>query len=166
MVTPSAATEADDLEDLLDHQRREAHGGLVEQQQAGPRQQRAADGDHLLLAAGQGAGHLLQALLDPRQHAEDALHVGLDGFVVAPAVGAHAQVLLDRQAGEDAAPFRHQGQALAQALVGRQLVDALAVVEQLAAGRAQGAGDGVEGGGLAGAVGPDQRHQLAGPVPG
>jgi hypothetical protein len=46
----------DHLEHLLDHQRRQAQRGLVEQQRFGPAHQRAADGHHLLLAAGQRAG--------------------------------------------------------------------------------------------------------------
>ena len=53
----------DDAEDLLDHERREAERGLVHQQEARPRHQRARDREHLLLAAGQRAGELLAALL-------------------------------------------------------------------------------------------------------
>ena len=49
----SAATFA---EDLLGQHRREAHRGLVEQQQLRARHQRAADRQHLLLSARQRAG--------------------------------------------------------------------------------------------------------------
>ena len=41
------------FEHVLDHERREAFGGLVEQQQFGIAHQGAADGEHLLLAAGE-----------------------------------------------------------------------------------------------------------------
>ena len=44
---------ADDLEDLLDQQRRQAHGRLVQQQHLGLAHQGTAHGQHLLLAAGQ-----------------------------------------------------------------------------------------------------------------
>ena len=43
---------ADDLEDLLDDERREAERWLVEQEQARAAHQGAGDGEHLLLAAG------------------------------------------------------------------------------------------------------------------
>ena len=43
----------DDLEDLLDEDRREAHRGLVEHQELRLRHQRAADRAHLLLTAGE-----------------------------------------------------------------------------------------------------------------
>src|SRR5215469_1958797 len=42
----------DDAKDRLDQDRRQPHRRLVEQQQARPRHQRPADGEHLLLAAG------------------------------------------------------------------------------------------------------------------
>ena len=56
---------ADDVEDLRDHQRRQAQRGLIQQQQARTGHQRAADGQHLLLAAGHQAGALAGALLQP-----------------------------------------------------------------------------------------------------
>ena len=59
----------DDLEDLLDDERREPERGLVEQQQLRPAHQRARDGEHLLLAARQRAAALVQALLEAREDA-------------------------------------------------------------------------------------------------
>ena len=62
MLTPSLRlSRAQDLEQLLDDQRREAERGLVEQHQARPQHQRAADRQHLLLAARQRAGLLARA---------------------------------------------------------------------------------------------------------
>jgi ABC-type multidrug transport system ATPase subunit len=57
------------------------------------------------------AGDLVQAFLDARQHGVDPLQIGLDARLVVARVGAHAQVLFHRQAGEDAAPLGHQGDA-------------------------------------------------------
>ena len=54
----------------------QAHRRLVEQQQARPRHQRAADGQHLLLAAGQRAALLRDALAQAREEREHALEVG------------------------------------------------------------------------------------------
>src|SRR6266568_150754 len=55
----------DRLEDLLDKDRRQSHGGLVEQQEPGAGHERAADGKHLLLAAGERARDLVAPLLEP-----------------------------------------------------------------------------------------------------
>jgi hypothetical protein len=55
------------LEQFAAHQRREAERGLVQQQQSRRRHQRAADRDHLLLAAAHGAGDLRAALGKARE---------------------------------------------------------------------------------------------------
>ena len=55
---PDAVDLGDDAEDLLHDDGREAERGLVEHEEARPRHERAADGEHLLLAAGHGAGGL------------------------------------------------------------------------------------------------------------
>ena len=52
----------DDVEDLLDELGRQPHRRLVQQQQLRVGHQRAADGQHLLLAAGHRAGDLRSAL--------------------------------------------------------------------------------------------------------
>ena len=51
--------------DFLAHHRRQALGGLVQDQQARIGQQRAADGQHLLLAAGQVAAQVAGAFGQP-----------------------------------------------------------------------------------------------------
>ena len=58
---------ADDIEYLLDQDGRKAHRRLVEHEQLGLGHERAAHGEHLLLAAGEGAGHLGAALLEARE---------------------------------------------------------------------------------------------------
>src|ERR1700730_16553248 len=65
----------DDVEDLLDYRRREPHRRLVEQDHLGPRHQRAADRDHLLLAARDVAGEALLALLQAREKAVAEIEV-------------------------------------------------------------------------------------------
>jgi hypothetical protein len=76
-------------------------------------------------------------------------------------VGAHLQVLGDGHAGEHAAAFRHHHQALLDQIPGALALDALAQVFDVAIVHRQRAGDGLHGGGLAGAVGADQRDQFA-----
>ena len=75
--------------------------------------------------------------------------------VVAGELGAHAQVLLDRHAAEDAPPFRRQGEAEAGDLVRRQLRDVLPVEHDASRVRARIAEDGHHQRRLAGAVGAD-----------
>src|SRR6516165_4850040 len=58
---------ADGLEDGLHEERGEAERRLVEEQHARLRHERAADGEHLLLAAGERAGELVAALLQDRE---------------------------------------------------------------------------------------------------
>ena len=93
----------DDLADLADDARREAERRLVEQQQLRAGHQRPADGQHLLLAAGQQAAALGAALLEDREQLEDPLlGLGLGGLVPA-AHAAGPQVLLHASAGRRSA---------------------------------------------------------------
>ncbi len=60
----------DDLEDVVHDHRRQPHRRLVDDQQPGAGHQAAADGEHLLLAAGQGPGQLRAAFAKAREVAE------------------------------------------------------------------------------------------------
>ena len=73
MVRPDSRSWRMAVEDVLDDQRRKAERRLVEQQQARLAHQRARDRQHLLLAARQGAGQLVLALLQAREALELAL---------------------------------------------------------------------------------------------
>ncbi|KTT92362.1 hypothetical protein NS44R_14610 [Mammaliicoccus sciuri] len=85
-----------DLVDLVDDLRREAERRLVDGHDAGRGHQRAADHQHLLLAAGEHARRGVAALGQPRAFLVDLIEVVGD----CPAVGAHRgadlPVLLDR----------------------------------------------------------------------
>ena len=71
-------------------------------------------------------------------------------------------VLLDRQAAEDRHLLRQVAEAEPGAAVHGQRGDVEAVDHHLPALGRDEAGDGVEAGGLAAAVGAEQRHHLAG----
>ena len=71
---------ADGLEDGLHQQRREAERRLVEQEQPRLRHQPPGDGEHLLLAAGERAGELANALAQPGKEGEAAVEVLLRGL--------------------------------------------------------------------------------------
>src|SRR5439155_26980027 len=77
--------------------------GLVHQQEPRPGHERAADGEHLLLAAREGAPELMLALGEPREERVDALEVlgQLAGGRLLAREGSHGQVLPHRHAGED-----------------------------------------------------------------
>src|SRR5512134_1640257 len=91
--------------DVLHDHRREALGGLVEQQQARASAQDAADGEHLLLAAGELRALAGEALLQVGEQLEDLrlAHAALAHL------GRQQQVLANVEAGEDAALFRAEG---------------------------------------------------------
>ena len=77
--------------------------------------------------------------------------------------GAHLQVFQHGHLTEDPAALRHLGQTPHQDLVGGMPGDVHPVKADLSAFGAQQARDGLENGGLAGAVGSDQRADLAVP---
>src|SRR5207249_6991004 len=82
--------------DLADDQRGQTERRLVEHQQGRARHQRAADREHLLLAAAERAGELAPALAQAREPLEDFGERALDRLAVAPAVRAHPEILEDR----------------------------------------------------------------------
>ena len=116
----------DDVEDLVDQQRRQPHGRLIQQDQLGAGHQRPAHHGHLLLAAADEAGDLVALLLQPREVVVDHLQPLLDGTAELAHVGAHLEVLLHRQVLEDPAALDHLHDAQLGDLLGRHPVDALA----------------------------------------
>jgi hypothetical protein len=149
------------LEDLVDHDRRQAHRRLVQQQHLGARHQRAAHGQHLLLAAAHRAGELLGTLLQAREDREHLVDVGVDLGLVVAREGAHLQVLGDGHAREGAATFGHHHQALLDQVPRALAADRPPMNSMSPDRHGLRAGDGLQRGGLAGAVGADQAHQFA-----
>ena len=97
--------------------------------------QRAADRDHLLLAARQGAGELLEPLLDAREEREDAGQIFVELGSAAPRIGAHLEIFVDRHAREKAARLEHRRDAAAHPLGGADALQRMALVKDLAASR-------------------------------
>ena len=144
--------------DLHADERRQPLGGLVEDEQRGIGHQRAADGQHLLLAAGERARHAARACRQRWEQLEDALDgPRLDG---AAAVGGRGeQVLADGEVREDLPAFGHQAQARLRDAVRRQAVQRPALeLHAPGAGRQQ-AHHGAHGGRLAHAVATEQRDE-------
>src|SRR5688500_3320554 len=96
----------DGVEDLLDEDRGQTHAGLVQQEEARAGHERAADGEHLLLAPRQRTCHLRDALVQAREEIEDVREIAGDTGVSAQ-VCAHHQILPHGETAEDARPFGH-----------------------------------------------------------
>ena len=135
IVTPCPVDRPDDVEDLLDIGGREAHRRFVHAQEPRAGHQRAADRDHLLLAPRQGAGELLEPLLDAREQHEDARQILVELGPAAPRIGAHLEIFVDRHAREKAARLEHRGNAAAHPLGGRNALQRVALIKDLAASR-------------------------------
>src|SRR5207237_2220834 len=118
----------DRLEDLLDEDRREAERRLVEQQHPRLGHERAPDREHLLLAAGERSAELRGPFLEAREEREDTVDIRLD-LGVAPAEGAHLEVLENGQPREDAAAFRSVPDAALDEHVGGRLRDVIALAD-------------------------------------
>ncbi len=144
--------------DLADDLRGQALVGLVEEEKLEVAGEGPGHGQHLLLAAREGRGLLAAPLGEAREVRIDLLerpaarlgHLGDD------------EILLDGQAGDDAAVLGHEADPGARRLVRPHEVQRLArqmdlALLELGIG---GPGDGPEGRGLAGAVAAEQRHDL------
>ncbi|GAB7538250.1 hypothetical protein BGC_44720 [Burkholderia sp. 3C] len=142
--------------DLLDDHRRQPFDRLVEHQQARPVHQRAADRQHLLLAARKLRAAIAPPLLQAREDPVDVLQLP---WRIAPR--AEPQVLLDRQQPEDAAMLRHEAHAARGDPVRREAGQRGAVEAHAALARRHHAGDRLQRGGLAGAVAAQQGDRLA-----
>ena len=138
----------------------QTHRRLVQHQQLGLAHQRAAHGQHLLLAAGERACHLLAALLQAGEAGKHVVNVllrelcrGYNAPISRFSMHGHLQ--------EDAASLRNLGQALSHDVVRLDMGNVLIQEGDAAAAGAQNAGNGLQNGGLARAVRADQRHDLA-----
>jgi hypothetical protein len=149
-----------------------AGGGLVEQDHAGA----AGDGDADLQRALFGVGQVHRQHVAPLVELDHLEHL-LGAVVGVAQVGQElpeavlvaqapqhraADVLEHRQPREQVADLEAARQPAAVDLVGLQAVDLLAVEQDVARGGAEAAADEVEQRALAGAVGADDGHALAG----
>src|SRR5258708_24027286 len=143
--------------DLRADERCEALGGLVEDQQARIGHQRAADGEHLLLAAGELVAVVAMAGLELR---EERIYA-LERPRAAPPGGGD-EVFADGEVGEDLAAFGHQADARLRDAVGGQAADPLAIKGDHTRLRRGDAHDRFDGRGLAHAVAAEQADELRG----
>ena len=135
---------------------------LVQQQHAGHLDQRAGDGDALLLPARQLAGLAVEQLADLHEVCGlpgAAQHLVLGGALLAAQVLQRKEyVLQHRQVRIERVVLEHQPHA---ALLGGQGGDVVLAKVDLAGGGLEQAAQQVERGGLAAARRPEQAHELA-----
>src|SRR5207237_10561226 len=128
---------------------------LIKQHDARIERERAADREHLLLAAGERVAEILPALAEAREQLEHPLRRPR------PRPRYRSQVLLDRERLEDVALLRHPADAEHRALLRRQPRDVAAAERDGAATIAGDADDRVHQCGLAHAVPAEHGRRLA-----
>src|SRR5579859_5431425 len=101
----------DGLDGAADQDRSEADRRLVDQEDLRRQHQRAAERQHLLLAARHAAGELAAALGKPRKGLEADLEVALELAARGPAEGAEQKVLLDGEPRKQPAALGHERNA-------------------------------------------------------
>ena len=155
-----AANLADDAPDLLGDLRREALGRLVEDEEIGVGHQRAADGEHLLLAARELKAAVAEPLREARKRRQHALLRPVAPSVRSGARG-HDQVFVHGEVREDAATLGHVGDAVACDEIGLGAGHRRAAHPYFAVARLDEAQHAAEQRALAHPVAPHQAHGLA-----
>ena len=151
----------DFLEDGADEARGDAEGRLVEHEEFWVAHEGAADGEHLLFAAGKRTGGLFQALFHARENAEDVLAIFGDQGFVGEEVSAHRQVFIDGKIGEDHAALGDVAEAAGDDLVRRERGDVLAEEFDFTGLSAKQTGNRAQRGGFACTVAADERDNRA-----
>ena len=151
----------EDLEDAVDHQRREAERRLVEQEQLGARHERARDRELLLLAAGELARRTCSSSAAGPGSARARADVGSDALAVLRTVApilrfspTVRRAKIRRPSGTSAMPRRRISS-------GGSADDRRAVEQDVARDRRERARDRHQGRRLAGAVVADEADELA-----
>ena len=153
---------AQEVVQLVDDLGRQTEARLIEDEQAGTRHHRAAHREHLCLAPGQAARELVEPVGQTREQLEHRRERLVEHWALTPPdEPAQLEVLLDGVAREDPAPLRHQADPQPGDPGGHDAVGATAVDLDLAARGLQQSADGLERGGLARPVGPQQGDHAA-----
>ena len=101
------------VEDFLDRSGARPSDGSSSSRSLGRLRNAAADRQHLLLAAREQPGALVEALLEARKIAVDALEIARHGVAVAAQERTHGEIFGDGQEREDFAAFGHVARARA-----------------------------------------------------
>ena len=161
-VTPAALSPSIDLNELLDDDRGEAEGQLVDHEHRGIVQHGDRQREHLLLPTGERVSPLAAAirqggeeLVDPVRPPPELVAIG------AVDEAAHLEVLRHGHRAEDALAARQEMDAEPRTLLGRGVGDVPTVEADRATRRDLQAGGDVQRRRLPGPVGPEEREHLA-----
>src|SRR5262249_39844817 len=143
--------------------RHDAEAGLIQHEEAWARHEGAGDGEHLPLATAQGARALLRALAqDGKQRVDPVEHVATVRSVRV-GEGAELEIFRRGEAAEEPPSFGDEGETELHAIRRIETSERPSVEADLPRPRRDEAGDGLEERGLARAVRPYERHDLARP---
>ena len=146
------------LKNILNDQRSQTQGGFIQQQNLRVRHQRPANGQHLLLTAGEGSRLLAPPLPQNGKQFLHSIHVFLILLGTFDAIGSGLEVFLHGQSGKDQPALRRHIHAHTGGFVS-SLTQYLRLAQMNGAIRPYHTGDGPECGGLSCAVGSQQRHK-------
>ena len=162
IVVPEACSSLTTCEQLGHHGRRQAERELVDHEHLRRHHERHGQREHLLLAAREVARLLVRPLAQNREQVDHPLlGLGHGAVVLADHPGAEPEVLVHREGREDAAPARHEREALPGDRLRLLAGDRRAVEPDRAAADLDQPAGALEQRRLAGAVGAEQRHDLA-----
>jgi hypothetical protein len=150
----------------MDEERGKSHGWFIQKNQLGVGHQGAANNSHLLLSAADKPSDLIALFSQSREVVIHCLQPLFDGLAVPSKMGANLEILLDGKMFKDPSPFNHLDDAHLGDLFGLQAVDAPAhklnrPVSDLPVFMFQQTGDSLEGGALAGSIGPKESHNAS-----
>ena len=144
---------------MVDDERREPLRRLVEEQQFGAPHERAGDGEHLLLPAGQVPASTVGQL---PERGKDVVHsVDRPARGLAAAARRHVEVLRHGEVGEDPPVLGHEADAGPRHAVRRPARDVAALPDNATRGRRRQPHDAADGRRLADTVPAEQAHALA-----
>jgi hypothetical protein len=152
---------ADNRDQPADDHRGQSQGQLVDQDELGLRHQGLCEHHHLLLAAGQQAGLDIEALVQAREQLKSP-GAALGRRLLGQGVRRHADVVVHRQAGQQPAALRDDGDPGGADLLWPPARQLRAVERHRAGTRPQHAADGQDERRLAGAVRPEESGHLPG----
>ena len=114
-----------------------------------------------MFAAGEGAGGLFEAFAEPGKEGENVFAGSLNYVAVILQVGTEGEVFRHGEVGKNQASLGDVAQPAGDDFVGCQPGDLDPVKANGSGPRADQAGDGLQGGGLAGSVAADEGHNGA-----
>src|SRR5438552_7626727 len=150
------------LAEAVGHRALEPQERVVEAEEPRAGHEAASEGEHLLLAAGEDLGWRLLLVREDREEREDGPERLVTSRPRPRQEGAELEVLADGKRAEQTPPLGDHGEPARRDLVRRPPVDDLAAEPDHAGADRQEARERPQERGLARAVGPHQRDELAG----